>query len=430
MSEEMKDDQNVVPPTIASTQLDNATISDFGTPDFIKVVNLFHPEVIFRIQNEAINNDGTSRDGREVSFYFFHDGVAYCTDSHGFGEYSYLLEAWKFFNSGNTGFENFADSVTAFRIGCPNKAEFDQFMESGYPERYDVDSLDNLEAVKGLYSEFYTAKKNGFVTKNDAHAAALFGIGTQQELVTFLQSGFAPYDDADSYNNYRNRNQPQFLQLYEAYLAAQKGGFTKKSAFEEARTKGFDTAAEFAKFKASGCKTKDEYVRITQKINETILKTDDQLTEITKDAEAAYASKRYEEYVRLRYLAIEKRVTLIYVKYHNRLLPDDVVIEDIIHDFETKIKTTIVTNDDLTNWRRTRNKVIHDNYKISPQMAGKAQKFFDDLDMKLVDLLNQVEKNVITVPSCVEEPSSDEEQEDPEEQVDPDNRRRRAFTDY
>ncbi len=426
----MKDDQNVVPPTIASTQLDNATISDFGTPNFIQVVNLFHPEVIFCIQNEAINNDGTSRDGREVSFYFFHDGIAYCTDSHGFGEYSCLLEGWKFFNNGETGFDEFRDSVTPFRIGCPNKSEFDQFMESGFPEGYDVDSRDNLKDVKRLYEEFRAAKKNGFITKDEVDAAKLFGIETQQELTSFLQSGFPPYDNAETYSGPRRGDRHQYPQLYKDYLAAQKGGFTKKSAFEEARTKGFDTAAEFAKFKASGCKDKDEYVRITQKINETILKTDDQLTEIAKDARAAYDSKRYEEYVRLRYLAIEKRVTLIYVKYHNRLLPDDIVIEDIIHDFETKIKTTIVTNDDLTNWRRTRNKVIHDNYKISPQMAGKAQKFFDDLEMKLVDLLNQVEKNVISVPSCVEEPSSDEEQEDPEEQVDPDNRRRRAFTDY
>jgi hypothetical protein len=57
----------------------------------------------------------------------------------------------------------------------------------------------------------------------------------------------------------------------------------------------------------------------------------------------------------------------------------------------------------LTNWRRTRNKIVHDNYKIPPSAAKKAKTFFDAFETQLIDILQQIDEGAIVLSPSPEE---------------------------
>lgn len=122
-----------------------------------------------------------------------------------------------------------------------------------------------------------------------------------------------------------------------------------------------------------------------EKIHETIQKS-------IKDAEESLNSGRYEEFLRLKYLTIEKFAELIQAKILE--IPDvegsELKISDIFEKIENELGIKVADLKDLTRWRRFRNKVIHENQKIRKEEALEANDFFDGVlsNLRRVLLLN------------------------------------------
>jgi len=51
----------------------------------------------------------------------------------------------------------------------------------------------------------------------------------------------------------------------------------------------------------------------------------------------------------------------------------------MIEDIEKSIEISLVDINELKYWRRIRNKVIHENFKINKDKAEKGKEFFDEL---------------------------------------------------
>lgn len=109
---------------------------------------------------------------------------------------------------------------------------------------------------------------------------------------------------------------------------------------------------------------------------------------VTKDADEAFELKRFEEFVRLKFLSVEKVCLLVYLKIFEKSFPEEkqLKIDDILYEIENKKNEKIVDHEQLKKWRRIRNRIAHDHVKIKEEKAIEAKEFFDMLVDKLEKL--------------------------------------------
>ncbi len=276
----------------------------------------------------------------------------------------------EFAEARSKGFINRKDYHYAIELGIQNHVFFKEFIDSGY-----TGTSRGIREMKRDYKIFLKAKEKGFLDKEDYELAEELGIKNYQELEAFMQSGFYGSD------NYYNTDK------YEEFKEAKGLGFDTKSSYDKGMNLGLDNYDAYKNFLESGCKTVEEYQFkiifppiLTQKTNK--------IREILNDSSIAFDSMSYEEFFRLKYLSVEKMAEIAYMKIFKKELNKDneLKFDDIINELDKKTESKLVDLEELRFWRRLRNKIIHDHFKLDKDKTIKGKEFLDELYNKLNEL--------------------------------------------
>ncbi len=261
----------------------------------------------------------------------------------------------------NLGFNNFKDCAEAFYFGLNQNESYLEFKKSGFLNKDDPDS----------YKEFLIYKEGGFENKKEYFDAKKLKIFTRLEYLEFNESGF---------------------QYYNGYLNAKSHGFNNKIKFDEAKNLGFEEFNQYEAFLKSGCKSKEEFEFFKNQLPNLIKQNQKIIKQSEKDAEEAFTSKRFEEFIRLRFLSIEKLSEALYLSLYKREFKheDDKKVDDLINEIGIKLNKKLVDFDELKYWRRIRNKVVHQNLKVSLDKAEKGKEFFDEIFNRLFVLFQEL----------------------------------------
>ena len=281
-------------------------------------------------------------------FYFFLVIQGYCfyTESYLIKDYETFIEAVKFQENQYGSFNGYAEALT---FAISDREEYDKFKRSGFLE------INNLNS----YEKFKEFQRGGFLNKTEYLEAQKLKISSKIEYDQFLNSGFTNHNE---------------------FFNAKKQGFLNKEDYRKARSLGFDNNDEYQEFLKSGCKTKEDFEFFKEKLPNLIKNNEKTLKLSLKDANNAFDSGNFEEFIRLYFLAIEKLTEAFYLKIFRKDLKstNDKIIDDMIEDIENNIEISLVDINELKYWRRIRNKVIHQNLKIDKDRAEKGKEFFDE----------------------------------------------------
>ena len=283
--------------------------------------------------------------------------------------------------------KNYKEYLKAEKLGFQKKVEYDDAMKLGMANYEDYHSYRAFyyDGEKMCYSEekmyynnekFYKkylkAKKLGFqnTEENEYDEAIELGIDNYEDYCSFKKSGFYSNDV------YRNTG----IENYKEYLKAKKLGFQDKNEYYEAMEFGFSNPAQYQEFLESGCKSKEEF-EFFKKIPQIIKNTNKKINKIVKDADNAFKSNQFEEFIRLKFLSVEKIADLTHLKVFKREKREgeDLKVDSIINGIERELNLELTDHEELKYWRRIRNKIIHDNLKIEKDKAEKGKEFFDEL---------------------------------------------------
>ena len=276
----------------------------------------------------------------------------------------------EFVKAKSKGFINRKDYRCAIKIGIQDYVSFKEFIDSGFTERYK-----GTREMKKDYTIFLKAKENGFMEINDYELAEELGIKNYQELEAFMKSGF--YEREGYYST----------KEYEEFKKAKKLGFYIKSAYDEALKLGFDNYDEYKKFLDSGCKTLEEY-HFKIKFPPIFTQKSNKIKEILNDSNKAFDSMSYEEFFRLKYLSVEKMAEIAYMKRFKKELNKDneLKLDEIIIELNKGMESKLVDLKELRNWRKLRNKIIHEHFKLDKDKAMRGKEFLEELYNNLDEL--------------------------------------------
>ncbi|MFO8020808.1 MAG: hypothetical protein R6U96_19450, partial [Promethearchaeia archaeon] len=96
-----------------------------------------------------------------------------------------------------------------------------------------------------------------------------------------------------------------------------------------------------------------------------------------------------EEYIRLRYLMIEKFSELAYMVLYKVPIDEttDLNIEKTFKKIEKKSGQPLSEVNDLHKWRLMRNDIVHDHYKVGENEIEQAKQFFNDVETQFEKIL-------------------------------------------
>ncbi len=105
------------------------------------------------------------------------------------------------------------------------------------------------------------------------------------------------------------------------------------------------------------------------------------IIKIVKDADNAFKSNQFEEFIRLKFLSIEKIADITHLKVfkQEKREGEDLKVDNIINEIERELNLELTDHEELKYWRRIRNKIIHEHLKIEKDKAEKGEEFFDEL---------------------------------------------------
>ncbi len=275
--------------------------------------------------------------------------------------------------------KNYKEYLKAKKLGFHKKVEYDEAIELGIANYKDYSSYkafySNEEKIhlfnEKYYKKYLKAKKLGFQNKKE------------NEYDEAIELGIANYKDYSSYKAfYSNEKKIHYNneKYYKEYLKAKKLGFQEKNEYYEAMELGFSNPAQYQDFLESGCKNKEEF-EFFKKIPLIIKNTNKKINQIVTDADNAFKSNQFEEFIRLKFLSIEKIADITHLKVFKRekLEGEDLKVDNIINEIERELKLELTDHEELKYWRRIRNNIIHDHLKIEKDKAEKGKEFFDEL---------------------------------------------------
>ena len=345
MNEQKKADNNKqlkYPKTIKVKSSDIRNEIELDGLEFLDIINNDKIDVVFV-------------DSSWKRFFIVKEGCRFYTDPLGFKEFEEYCEKLEHLEKeGITEPEGYKEAI---RLGINSYEQYKVYTS------YKKSDFNDLE-------QYIKATKLGFQDNNEYDEAIELGIANYKDYSSFKKSGF--YNK----NGYRYEGQEN----YKEYLKAKKLGFQDKNEYYEALELGFSNPAQYQEFLASGCKSKEEF-EFFKKIPQIIKNTKKKITKIVKDADSAFKSNQFEEYIRLKFLSIEKIADLTHLKVFKRDKKEgeDLKVDNIIAEIERELNLELTDHEELKYWRRIRNKIIHDNLKIEKDKAEKGKEFFDEL---------------------------------------------------
>ena len=317
---------------------------ELDIPKFLDLIKIFKNDVVFR---------------DEERFFLVKEGCC--------------------FNSRHFGFLNFEELVKAAKLGFHHKDNYD------YATELEIDNFKEFSSIFNKtksYFEYdsYRSYRNEDKFNNNV-------VNHCQEYIKASKLGFqkkTEYDDAmelgfENYKNYISFKESGFDEL-KVFIKASKLGFQKKTEYDDAMELGFKIFTEYQEFLESGYKSKKEF-EFSKKIPHIIRSINKKLKEIVNDADTAFKSNRFEEFIRLKFLSIERMVDLKYLEVfkQERLETEDVKVDETIRQIELKLENELTDHEELKYWRRIRNKIVHEHLKIDKDKAEKGKEFFDEL---------------------------------------------------
>lgn len=314
--------------------------------EFVKFINQNKNHIVFSCKKERSRPN-------YYNFYIVKEGYCFYTDSYLIHDYEEFIKAMNYMEKGFGSFKNYAEALI---FGINDREDYELFERSGFLNITNPNS----------YQEFKDFQKGGFLNKSEYLEAQKLKISTKKEYDEFVNSGF---NNINEFNN------------------AKTHGFLNKKAYQEARSAGFDDYNEYQDFLQSGCKTKEDFEFFKNKLPDLIKNSENTLKQSLKDADNAFNSNSFEEFIRLYFLAFEKLTESLYLKIFKKDLQSEnnKIMDDMIEEISDKIGKRIVDINELKYWRRIRNKVIHENLKIDKNKAEKGKEFFDEFYKKLYD---------------------------------------------
>ena len=264
---------------------------------------------------------------------------------------------------------NYKEYIKAKKLGFHEKVEYADAMKLGIANYDDYHSYEafysNEEKIQynneKYYKKYLKAEKLGFQNKkeNEYDEAIELGIDNYEDYSSFKKSGFYKFEE---------------------YLKANKLGFESSEDYEYAMDLGFNNCAEYKEFQESGCKSKEEF-EFFKKMPQIIKNMNKKINKIVKDADNAFKSNQFEEFIRLKFLSIEKIADITHLKVfkQEKWEGEDLKVDNIINEIERELNLELTDHEELKYWRRIRNKIIHEHLKIERDKAEKGKEFFDEL---------------------------------------------------
>jgi len=273
--------------------------------------------------------------------------------------------------------KNYKEYLKAKKLGFKKKFEYDDAMKLGIENYKDYSSYkafysnkDKIYYDDKYYKKYLKAKKLGFQNKKE------------NEYDEAIELGIDNYEDYSSFKAfYSNKEKIYYEEDYKEYLKAKKLGFESSNDYLYAiMDLGFNNYAGYKEFQESGCESKEEF-EFFKKMPQIIENMNKKLNEIEKDADNAFKSNRFEEFIRLKFLSAEKMADITHLKVFKweRGETEDLKVDEIIDRIEKKLEVKFTDYEELKYWRRIRNKIIHEHLKIERDKAEKSKEFFDEL---------------------------------------------------
>jgi len=353
---------------------------------FIELVKSDNLKTIFKCKKTEDYEDSKTRD-----FYLFlvKEGFCFYTDCYDLKDYEEFFNVQQSFEE--SGFTSYLDLVKAKKIGTDDVELFSEFCESDFhnneykssTEKWEIKSY--IENNSRLFKKFIEAKKRGFNNKLEYNLANILNIDYEQ-FDKFQMSkywrGISVYELKPAYE--------EFKKAMEEEKRAQDLGFETLEHYKDAMRLGFKDENIYSEFLQSKCKTREEFefFKNLPHILEIKIK---KIDEIVNDANSAYNSERFEEYIRLKFLSIEIITEALYFKTFRKEVEnkEKLKVDDIINKIESQLNENLVDHEELKYWRRIRNNIIHKHAKIEKDNVEKGKEFFEALFKNLNKYLSE-----------------------------------------
>ncbi|MBD3338660.1 MAG: hypothetical protein GF353_06115 [Candidatus Lokiarchaeota archaeon] len=82
---------------------------------------------------------------------------------------------------------------------------------------------------------------------------------------------------------------------------------------------------------------------------------------------------------------------VLYFKIFNENLAinSEISIQDLIEKIESKLNKKLNIIDEIHEWRKIRNKIVHEHFKVDKELAEKALGFFNRFNDKFTQIFYQ-----------------------------------------
>ncbi|MHA1232179.1 MAG: hypothetical protein ACTSPQ_16205 [Candidatus Helarchaeota archaeon] len=204
-----------------------------------------------------------------------------------------------------------------------------------------------------MYKEFKEAKIHGFSDKQEYIFSKNNGIKNKKEYDIFRNSGYRKYSD---------------------YQDGLKNDFPDSHSFYDAKNLGIKHYSKYKDF------IKKNFKELLNKVKK-----------IEFDAKKMYDNGHFEQFIQLKYLAVEKLAEILYLELFDEdvLINNNLRLSTIIERIEKKLKKSFNIIDELNSWRKRRNQIVHEYIKITREEANSASQFFNELAERLYEEFNK-----------------------------------------
>lgn len=356
---------------------DNVTLNEIPQVsvtigDFIRVVDSLGSEIVFSCEIDYDKKD---------CYLVFHKGSVVYTRFM-------KVDTWDEFKSMHIkmqegGFTEYSKLQDAQEYGISSNGEYEDFIRSDayYDQR---EFYSKKEKKKELYNLYLNVKKSGFENFSQYKSAYILGIADPIEYDLFTSSEWGKRDYyIDNYSDYDKNS-------YIEFCDARKKGFTSKDAYQKAVKMGFEDAKVYRMFVESGLNDKKDFDYVIYEFPSTFDNEMNIAEQSKKEADVAFKNSRYQESVSKNFIQVEKLLNAAYVLSHKRKPERKIDYVGLLEELNSKHNLGIAGLKKFRHCRQIRNKVAHENYKVTEEEALSVKNCLEELVSVLLPFIKSM----------------------------------------
>jgi len=359
-----------------TSNFENWPLLEVSLQDFIEIVDSFESELVFFGDLDYHK--------KEVYFFSYMNVFIYTN--------FVPVDSWEDFKNQyelmvKGGFNDVSKFTDALMYGIDNMKKYQDFIGSEVYSESDARYADPPDK-KRIYAKYIDFANSGFKQLSDYEEASELNISEVADYYLFKSSEWykTDYWNPPEHNDYLN------------FKDALQKGFTTKKEYERAKELGFLTAKTYKMFVESGLKTKDEFDYLLREFPPFMEKELKLIDQIKAEADVSFKESRYQESVRKDFLQIEKILNLAYVVMYKRKVEKEILYDEVLKDLKSRCGLEIQDVNEFNNCRRLRNRITHENYKVTEQETSKAKTYLEELGSLLrTFILTTVEVDFKTI---------------------------------